>query len=123
MTQVEQEIEVTDLGELQERLLAAARESSAKRAADTVYGGRDALLRQTAMALLAGAELGEHASPPEATLQVLSGRVRLAGADRGWEISAGGLLPIPPERHSLAAIEDSVVLLSVLRAPSAGASA
>src|SRR5690606_39178233 len=100
---------------LQEVLLASARASTARRASSTVYGGPDLRLRQTAMALLAGAELGEHESPPEATLQVLVGRVRLSGAGRGWELSASGLLPIPPERHSLAALEDSVILLSVLR--------
>ncbi|OJX68407.1 MAG: LuxR family transcriptional regulator [Micrococcales bacterium 73-13] len=116
-------MEATSLVELQAALLEAARASSARRAADTVYGGRDTLLRQTAMALLAGGELGEHASPPEATLQVLSGRVRLSGAGRSWEVAAGELLPIPPERHSLAALEDSVVLLSVLRAPAAGGAA
>jgi len=117
MSDDDQVLDVTDLGEVSRALLAAARASSAQRAADTVYGGP--LLRQTAMALLAGAELGEHASPPEATLQVLSGRVRLSGAGRSWEISAGGLLPIPPERHSLAALEDSVVMLTVLRTPPA----
>jgi len=116
MTDADRSMEVTDLVELQARLLAAARATSARRAADTVYGGRGMLLRQTAMALLEGAELGEHASPPEATLQVLSGRVRLSDAQRSWEVDAGGLLPIPPERHRLAALEDSVVLLSVLRA-------
>lgn len=119
MTDIEPTLVVTNLAELQEVLLATARASSAQRAANTVYGGRDMLLRQTAMALLAGAELGEHESPPEATLQVLYGRVRLSGADRSWEIAAGGLLPIPPERHSLTALEDSVILLSVLRAPTA----
>ncbi len=123
MTDAEQDLEATSLVELQAALLEAARASSARRAADTVYGGRDTLLRQTAMALLAGGELGEHASPPEATLQVLSGRVRLSGAGRSWEVAAGELLPIPPERHSLAALEDSVVLLSVLRAPAAGGAA
>lgn len=123
MTEPEQVLEATDLIEVQAALLATARASSAQRAADTVYGGRDTLLRQTAIALVAGAELGEHASPPEATLQVLSGRVRLSGAGRSWDVATGGLVPIPPERHSLTALEDSVVLLSVLRAPTAGASA
>lgn len=103
-----------DLTALQEELLARARAASARRAAHTVHGG-DGMLRQTALALLAGAELAEHDSPPEATLQVLSGRIRLNGRGRHWELRAGELAPIPPERHSVAAIEDSVFLLTVRR--------
>ncbi len=100
----------------QEKLLAAARTAHAHRAADTVYGSRDTVLRQTMLALLAGAELAEHDSPPEATLHLLAGRVRLIGKDRSWELVAGDLVPIPPERHSLTALEDSVFLLTVTRA-------
>lgn len=118
MTQPDNEAVPTNLVELQESLLATARDSSAHRAAHTVYGGGDAMLRQTVMALLAGAELGEHEAPPEATLQVLTGRVRLSAGERSWELSTGDLVPIPGERHSLAALDDSVVMLSVLRAAS-----
>jgi len=105
----------TNLGELQEKLLDQARESSSRRAATTVYGGRDAILRQTAMALLDEAELPEHDSPPEATLQVLSGHLRLTGQGRSWELAAGDIIPIPPERHAVLAREDSVFLLTVRR--------
>lgn len=121
MTSAHDDNNQIDLVELQEELLSAARSASSGRAAHTVTGGRDAQLRQTAMALLAGAELAEHASPPEATLQVLRGRVRLSAGARGWELPAGVLIPIPAERHALAALDDSVVLLTVLRsAPDAG---
>ncbi|GEK86754.1 cupin domain-containing protein [Microbacterium aerolatum] len=105
----------TNLTELEERLLDKARESSSRRAAETLYGGRDAVLRQTAMALLDEAELPEHDSPPEATLQVLSGHLRLTGQGRSWELSAGDIMPIPPERHSVLAREDSFFLLTVRR--------
>ncbi|CAH0164609.1 MULTISPECIES: cupin domain-containing protein [unclassified Microbacterium] len=105
----------TNLEELQTKLLAEARESSSRRAAETVYGGRDAVLRQTAMALLEEAELPEHDSPPEATLQVLGGHLRLTGQGRSWELAVGDLIPIPPERHSVLAREDSVFLLTVRR--------
>lgn len=111
----------TNLFSLQERLLTKARDSSARRAAETVYGGRDAILRQTTMALLADVELPEHESPPEATLQLLTGRVRLCGHDREWLLVAGDLIPIPPERHSVIALEDSVFLLTVRRAQEAPA--
>lgn len=106
----------TNLAELQENLLEKARGSSARRAAATIYGGHDALLRQTMMALCGEAELPEHDSPPEATLQVLSGHLRLTGQGRSWELNEGDLIPIPPERHAVLAREDSVFLLTVRRA-------
>jgi len=104
-----------NLTELQQKLLEQARESSARRAAETVYGGKESLLRQTVLALLDETELPEHESPPEATLQVLSGHLRLTGQGRSWELSAGDIIPIPPERHGVLAREDSVFLLTVRR--------
>ena len=71
-------------------------------------------LRQTVIALAAGHGLGEHDSPGEATLQVLRGEVILRVGDEGVTGSAGDLLAIPPARHSLDAVQDSVVLLTVL---------
>ncbi|MCH6472492.1 cupin domain-containing protein [Sinomonas terrae] len=95
--------------------LDRAAAGSAGRSATTVYGGHEQSLRQTLVALLAGISLTEHGSPGEATLIVLRGRVRLnAGAD-AWEGRTGDLLAIPPARHSLDAIEDSVVLLTVVK--------
>ena len=66
-------------------------------------------------ALVAGHALAEHASPGEATLQVLRGRVRLVVKDRSWPGAAGDLLVIPDARHALHADEDAVVLLTVAR--------
>lgn len=106
----------TNLTEIEEKLLEKARESHARRAAETVHGGREAVLRQTAMVLLDEAELPEHDNPPEATLQVLSGHLRLTGQGRTWELNAGDFMPIPPERHSVLAREDSFFILTVRRA-------
>ncbi|WP_199253635.1 cupin domain-containing protein [Mycolicibacterium mengxianglii] len=97
-----------------EELTAAARSADAGRAARTVHGGQDHFLRQTLIALNAGRELGEHESPGEATLQVLKGNVRLTAGDVSCEGVAGDYLVIPPVRHGLTAIDDSVVLLTVL---------
>lgn len=116
MTDTGLPLAATNLTSLQERLLTKARDSSARSAAETLYSGRGAILRQTVMALLADAELPEHESPPEAILQVLTGRVRLRGQDREWLLETGDLIPIPPERHSVTALEDSVFLLTVRRA-------
>lgn len=94
-------------------LLTQAKDSHSGRAAQTVYGGHEHGLRQTVIALAGGHELAEHESPGEATVQVLSGAVRLTADDEAWQGDAGDLLVIPPRRHALAALEDSAVLLTV----------
>jgi quercetin dioxygenase-like cupin family protein len=104
-------ISLTGLAEDQ---LQAARSSNAGRAAHTIHGGHDHMLRQTLIALTGGTELGEHNSPGQATLQVLRGRVRVSAGADSWAGGPGDLLVIPPERHNLHADEDSVVLLTVL---------
>jgi quercetin dioxygenase-like cupin family protein len=95
--------------------LAAARESSSGRSAETLYGGRDHTLRQTLVALTAGTRLAEHENPGEATLQVLSGEVWLSSGSESWQGCTNDLLLIPPARHELCAEEDSVVLLTVAK--------
>lgn len=97
-----------------EQLEAAGRASSG-RSAKTVYGGNEKRLRQTVITLLAGQSLAEHENPGEATLHVLSGRVRLATADAAWEGRAGDLLTIPDTTHSVAALDDSAFLLTVAK--------
>lgn len=105
-------ISLTDLAS---EKLAEAKQAHSGRAAHTIHGGHNHELRQTVLALLADQELSEHDSPGEATLQVLRGHVRLTIGGDAWEGKAGEYLAIPPERHALHAIEDSVVLLTVLK--------
>ncbi len=100
-------------GELLDRAVTA----SSGRAADTVYGGHEHALRQTLLALTAGTGLAEHESPGEATLLVLRGHVRLSSGDASWEGRSGDLLTIPDARHALDAVEDSAVLLTVVKRP------
>lgn len=85
------------------------------RSAHTIHGGHEHVLRQTLIALRAGARLDEHESPGEATLQVLHGRVRLVAGDARSDGVTGDLITIPDSRHALEAIEDSAVLLTVAK--------
>ena len=94
--------------------LEIARTTAAARSSATIYGGHEHALRQTVVALLAGASLGEHENPGEATVHVLTGRVQLTAGTDMWEGRTGDLLVIPDSRHGLHAVEDSVVLLTAV---------
>jgi quercetin dioxygenase-like cupin family protein len=85
------------------------------RAAQTVVGGHEKALRQTVIALAKDAALAEHASPGEASLYVLRGRVTLTAGAESWEGRDGDLLLIPDAPHSLTAHADSAVLLTVVK--------
>lgn len=95
--------------------LAKASTGGSGRSAETVYGGHERVLRQTVIALMTGTTMAEHESPGEATLLVLSGRVRLPSGDVAWEGRSGDLIVVPPARHAVEAIEDSAVLLTVAK--------
>lgn len=95
--------------------LERAKAASSGRSASTVVGGHEQVLRQTVVALKDGAALKEHDSPGEATIIVLQGRVTLTAGSTVWEGRKGDLLVIPPERHSLEALTDSVILLTTAK--------
>jgi quercetin dioxygenase-like cupin family protein len=96
-----------------EQLEAAAR-SDARRAATTVVGGHEHVMRQTVVALVSGATMAEHENPGEATVFVIKGRVRLEAGGETWEARTGDLIEIPSARHALHAVEDSAVLLTAV---------
>ncbi|MGW5053642.1 hypothetical protein [Actinokineospora sp. NPDC004072] len=102
---------VTQVDQLAVELLAEARTHPAHRAARTLVTGTSQ--RATLIAMAAGAEMAEHDSPPAATLQVISGQVLLHTAGEERQLGAGQLTPVPPNRHSLKALADSAVLLTV----------
>lgn len=62
-----------------------------------------------------GTSLSEHENPGEATVLVLGGRVRLAAAGESMEGGKGDLLVVPPARHSLEALADATILLTVVK--------
>lgn len=103
---------VTSLEALGQEQLELARQASSGRSARSVYGGREHTIKHTLIALCAGHGLSEHANPGEATVHVLSGRVRLTAGDSVWDGQSGQLIVVPQETHSLHALEDSVVLLT-----------
>ncbi|MCC3271505.1 cupin domain-containing protein [Arthrobacter zhangbolii] len=108
-------MEKKSLTALARRQMETARQASSGRSAATVYGGHEHVLRQTVIALQAGFMLDEHENPGEATVHVLKGRVSLISEGITWDGSAGDLLIVPQARHSLKALEDSAVLLTVAK--------
>ena len=106
---------VIDLPSLASDLLAQARLDARGKASMIVLRGPNQ--RAVLMALAKGAGLGEHASPPAASLQVVLGRVRLYAGPAEWVLSPGQLVAIPPERHAVDSLEDSVFLLTVTPPP------
>lgn len=95
--------------------LETAQTVSSGRSSGTVVGGHERVLRQTVITLLAGRSLGEHLSPGEATLLVLSGRVRMISGLREWVAREGDLLVVPEGSSEVHAIADSAMLLTVAK--------
>ncbi|MCC3314110.1 cupin domain-containing protein [Nocardia africana] len=108
-------MEKFSLDALAREQLERAKSASARRSAATVYGGHEHRLRQTVIALTAGTSMAEHENPGEATMFVLRGRVRLHSQGTEWEGRSGDLIVVPTARHGLEAVEDSAVLLTVVK--------
>lgn len=105
--------DIRNLVEEGQALLAQARnESSGRSSVSLVHVDTQ---RAVLMGLTAGSTLAEHESPPSATLQCVTGHVRLFRSDGigEWLLEDGDLVKIPDARHGVDAISDSVVLLTV----------
>lgn len=100
---------------LARELLGKAASATGGRAAQTVIGGHEKVLRQTVISMVKDTGMTEHANPGEASLYVLHGRVQLAAGDQTWEGRDGDLLIVPDAPHSLLALQDSAVLLTVAK--------
>lgn len=111
MTEHAAQHEAVRLSDHAAELLDEARVSPARRAARTLIGGT--AQRVTMIALASSSELSEHLSPTAASLQVLTGDAILAVGDKQSQLAAGSLIAIPHQRHSLRAVNDAVVLLTV----------
>src|SRR5690554_2597387 len=102
---------MTDLVDAAAEHLEAARTSQNGRSAQLLL--RDGVLRQSVVALVAGTELAEHNAPHAASIQVLSGKVRVTGVEES-EVQAGRLVLLTHERHAVTALKDSVFLLTTV---------
>lgn len=108
-----QVLEPADLRSLGDTLLQEATERpNGLRTRPVVRGPR---LHAVLFALRAGSTLPEHDAPPAATLHVLRGQMRLVTQEEQWLLEAGQVLPIPPVRHWVEGLTDSVALLTVVR--------
>jgi quercetin dioxygenase-like cupin family protein len=106
-------MDVASINALAEDQLSAAESADSGRSSVTVYGRTGARLRQTVVALAAGQIMAEHKSPGDASVLCLRGRVQLRSAGNHTELGPGDFVGVPPQRHDVAAIEPSVLLLSV----------
>lgn len=95
--------------------LDRAKTEHSGRSAATVFGGHEQVLRQTVVALREGHALNEHHHLDEVTIYVLHGRVRLSADQTDWIGRTGDLLIAPNTLHSLSALEDSTLLLTVAK--------
>jgi quercetin dioxygenase-like cupin family protein len=101
-----------DLGEAVTELHAGS-EAGRKRGAVT-------LVKQSGMSLVLthlhkGGTLAEHATPGAATVQVLDGLARVKIGDESLDLPAGRLIAFDSGvRHSVEAIEDSTLLLTLV---------
>ena len=103
--------DVVQVNTLATELLDEARKHDSRRTAKTIVSGTSQ--RVTLIALAEGAELAEHEAPPAATLQVITGRVRLRTTAHEWLLNSGDLAAAPRQRHSLQALTDAAGLLTV----------
>lgn len=103
---------MTDVSKLAEEHLALALEAPHGRSA--VLIAQDGPLRQTVLALKGGAELGEHNPPVAATVYVLEGSIAIVSASGRVTVNENQIVPIPRERHSVEAAEDSVFILTAV---------
>lgn len=105
------------LATLANQLLADAHTGNSGRSAKALIPGRHRTMKQNILALAAGHGLAEHDNPGEASLHVLRGHVTITCGDATWTGTAGDFVVIPDERHDLHAVEDSVVIISLVRKP------
>lgn len=75
---------------------------------------REPALRIVLVVMKAGARLAEHRAQEIASIQVVTGQVRVALLERSLELAAGRMLVVAPDlRHQVEAVTDSGLLLTL----------
>lgn len=100
------------LDEHSRKHLVLAHDDPHGRSADILV--HDGPLRQTLIAMVGGTELGEHNSPPAASVLVLSGSVNVVAGDDEVTLRRGELRGLSHHRHSVTALEDAVFILTTV---------
>jgi quercetin dioxygenase-like cupin family protein len=102
---------VIDLGDAVNELARLALGDQTRRGVTLVkQGGLNVVLTH----VRAGGTLAEHSAPGAATVQVLSGRVRVQVGEESLDVPAGQLIAFDARvRHGVEAIEDSALLLTL----------
>ena len=108
-------MEKISLTALARQHLESARAASSGRSAHTVYGGHEHSLRQTLIALTAGSSWTTTKAPAKPRCRCCRAGSVSPTRSRGWDGSPGDHIVIPRTRHGLHALEDSVVLLTVVK--------
>ncbi len=103
------------LAALARELAGQAAAATGGRASRTVVGGHEKVLRQTVITMVKDATLTEHAGSDEASVYVLQGRVSLSAGSQSWEGRDGDMIIVPEAPHSLRALRNSAVLLTVAK--------
>lgn len=106
-----------DLHALADELLAEARELRAKRSARTLTPGAGAPVKQSLLALAAGQTLQEHLAPGPTTLLGITGTSVLTADADPVTLTDGTWAVCPTGPHTLEAVSDTVVLITVAPDP------
>ncbi len=106
-----------DMQSIIDTLVGAAAAAENGRAAEIVV--KDDWLRQAVIAMRAGAVLSDHASPPAASVYVISGRIRITGQEPN-ELGSGEMHALDHFRHGVEALADSVFLLTTVTSQQTG---
>lgn len=94
-------------------LLEEANQLRAGRSARTLTPGRGAPLKQTLLALTAGQRLQEHQAPGPTTLFGIRGTAVLRADQLSVTMNDGVWVSCPIGPHSLEAVSDTVVMITV----------
>ncbi len=102
-----------DLHVAADELLAEASQLRAGRSARTLTPGQGAALKQTLLALRAGQRLQDHLAPGPTTLLGIRGTAVLTAERTSVTLTDGVWASCPTGPHSLEAVSDTVVLITV----------